>query len=319
MKLSFVIPCYRSEKTIDGVIEELLSVLKEKPEYDYEIIAVNDCSPDQVLSNLKVFAYRNSKIKVIDLAKNGGKHSALMAGFSVVTGDYVICLDDDGQCPVDKLWKLLEPLDEGYDVSIAKYPKKKQSGLKNLGSAINNLMTRLLLNKPKEWVFSNFIARKRFVCQEMIKYDKPYPYLEGLTLSVTRNIAFVEMEERRRAAGTSGYTLLKSLKLWVNGLTAFSVVPLRVSSFVGFMAALLGFLFGVITIIRKLVVKNISIGWSSTIAVLLFIGGLIMMMLGMIGEYIGRMYISINHSPQYVIRECINIDNNDSDDSFVTE
>lgn len=307
MKLSFIIPCYGSENTIESVVEELLSVVKQK-EYDYEIIAVNDCSPDNVIDKLHHLASKDEKFKVIDFAKNFGKHGALMAAFALVTGDYVICLDDDGQCPVDRLWDLIEPLNNGYDIAVAKYPVKKQSLVKNFGSKVNSLMTRVLLDKPKDWVFSNFIARKKFVCDEIIKYQNPYPYLEGLTLNVTHNISFVPMEERNRQEGTSGYTLRKSLKLWLNGFTAFSVKPLRVSSLIGVITAICGFIFGLITIIRKLIIVNVSVGWSSTIAVMLFIGGLIMLMLGMIGEYIGRIYISINNSPQYVIRTTINIE-----------
>ena len=308
MFLSFVIPCYRSEKTVTLVIEEIIKTVSEKNEYDYEIIAVNDCSPDNVYNVLKEYAKKNKKLKVIDLAKNVGKHSALMAAFAEVQGDYVICADDDGQCPIDHLWDLLEPLDNGYDMAIARYPKKKQSGFKNFGSKMNSAMTKIMLDKPKDFVFSNFVARKRFVCDKIIEYRNPYPYLEGLSLNVTRNIALVPMEERERISGTSGYNLKKSLSLWLNGLTAFSVKPLRVSSLVGVICAIIGFIFGIITIIRKIVYTNISVGWSSTVSIMLFIGGLLMLMLGMIGEYIGRIYISINNSPQYVVRETINID-----------
>lgn len=306
MLISFVIPCYRSENTVASVIEEIINIVNEKKDYDYEIITVNDCSPDNVYDVIKNLAENNTKIKVIDLAKNVGKHSALMAAFSLTQGDYVVCVDDDGQCPVDKLWELLEPLDNGYDMSVAKYPKKKQAFYKNIGSKINALMTRVLLDKPKDFVFSNFVARKRFVCEKTIDYKNPYPYLEGLSLSITRNIAFVPMEERERISGTSGYSFKKSISLWLNGFTAFSVKPLRISSLIGLICALMGFLFGMVTVIRKIFINNISVGWSSTIAIILFIGGLLMLMLGMIGEYIGRIYISINNSPQYVIREKIN-------------
>ncbi len=307
MLLSFVIPCYRSENTVTSVIGEIIDTVSEKFDYDYEIIAVNDCSPDDVYSVIKKLSAENPKIKAIDLAKNVGKHAALMAAFSVVQGDYVICIDDDGQCPVNHLWELIEPLNNGYDMAVAKYPKKKQAFYKNMGSKVNALMTRVLLSKPKEFVFSNFVARKKFVCKKTIEYTNPYPYLEGISLSITRNIAFVPMEERNRLSGTSGYSLKKSISLWLNGFTAFSVKPLRISSLLGLICAIVGFIFGIVTIVRKLVVVNISVGWSSIISIMLFIGGLIMLMLGMIGEYIGRIYISINNSPQYVIRETINI------------
>ena len=307
MVLSFVIPCYRSEKTVTLVIEEIIKTVSEKNEYDYEIIAVNDCSPDNVYDVLKECAKKNKKLKVIDLAKNVGKHAALMAAFAEVQGDYVICLDDDGQCPIDYLWELIEPLNNGYDMSVAKYPKNKQAFYKNIGSKMNSMMTRVLLDKPKDFVFSNFVARKRFVCEKIIEYKNPYPYLEGISLSITRNIAFVPMEERSRISGITGYSLRKSISLWLNGFTAFSVKPLRISSFIGLICAIIGFVFGIVTIVRKFVVSNVSVGWSSTISIMLFIGGLLMLMLGMIGEYIGRIYISINNSPQYVIREKLNL------------
>lgn len=307
MKLSFVIPCYYSELTIKDVILEIENTLSSYPNYDYEIIAVNDDSPDNVLMVLRELAHENYKLRVVDLAKNCGKHSAMMAGFSIASGDIIINLDDDGQCPMDKLWDLIEPLNNGYDISISKYPKNKQSAFKNFGSTINSIMAKYLIGKPKDLYLGNFWAMKRFIMDEIIKYDKPYPYMEGLMLRTTSKIFNVDMEERERSAGVGHYTFIKSLKLWLNGFTAFSVKPLRVSTILGAICAFLGFVFGIIMIIRKLMNPDILMGYSSLMAVLLFIGGMIMMMLGLIGEYIGRIYICINNSPQYVIRETVNI------------
>ncbi len=307
--LSFVIPCYGSEKTIEPVINEIIEIVSQKQEYDYEIIAVNDQSPDNVLSVLKVIATENKKVKVIDLAKNFGKHSAVMAGFSQVKGDYIICLDDDGQCPMDRLWDLLEPVEKGNaDYSMADYDVKKQSSFKNFGSAVNSFMSYTLLNKPKDMHFTNFKAIKRFVVDEIVRYNNPYPYLEGLTLRTTNKIAMVPMEERDRIAGVGHFTFKKSISLWMNGFTAFSVKPLRIATILGVICSLIGFIFGIVVVIRRLFNPAIMLGYSSIMAVMLFIGGIIMLMLGMIGEYIGRIYISLNNSPQYVIREVINKD-----------
>lgn len=308
MLLSFVVPCYRSENTVEGVISEIIHTVSESEDYDYEIIAVNDCSPDGVLFKLKKMAEQNRRIRVLDLATNVGKHGAILAGYSVVKGDYVIGVDDDGQCPLENLWKLIEPLNEGHDMSMAKYSIKKQSWLKNFGSKINSRMSQILLSKPEDLVFSNFIARKLFVCQAMAKYTNPYPYLEGLSLKVTRDIVLVPMEERPRISGTSGYTFRKSLSLWLNGFTAFSVKPLRIATVIGGCTAVAGILYGIYTIIQKILNPNILLGYSSLMVAQLFLSGILMMMLGMIGEYIGRIYICINKLPQYVIREKINID-----------
>ena len=303
-KLSFIIPCYLSEGLVSGVIKEIINTVEEKN--PFEIIAVNDASPDNVLKELKEAAKKDERIKVIDLAKNGGKHCALMAGYSRATGDIIVGVDDDGQCPVDCVYKLISPLEEGYDIALAKYPLKKQSKIKNMGSYVNDKMACSFLGKPKELKLSNFYAVKRFVLEEVLKYKNPYPYIDGLFLRSTDKIINVEMQERERKAGKSGYTFKRSLRLFMNGFTAFSVKPLRFSSILGFITALLGFLFAVAVVVKKAINPQVPSGYSSIMAVLLFVGGVIMMLLGVIGEYIGRIYISINNSPQYVIREEIN-------------
>lgn len=316
MLLSFVIPCYGSEKTIEYVVSGIISKMSEREDYDYEIVAINDCSPDNVIEVLRKLASDNSKIKVIDLAKNFGKHSALMAGFSIVRGDIIISLDDDGQCPIDELWAMTDPIvSENYDITLAAYRKKKQSAFKNFGSSVNSLMSRVLLSKPKDLQFANYYAIKRFIIDEIVKYRNPYPYMEGLLLRSSRRIKNVFMDENERADNGKGYfNLKKSLSLWLNGFTAFSVKPLRIASFIGTASAFAGFVYGLIIIIRKLFFDNIVLlGYSSILAVILFIGGLLMLMLGLIGEYIGRIYISINSSPQYVIREYINCGVNDEE------
>lgn len=309
MKLSFVIPCYGSENTIAKVIEEIEQTMGQRPEYQYEIITINDCSPDNVFNILKMLAYKKPSLKVIDLAQNMGKHSAIMAGYSVVTGDLIVNIDDDGQCPVDKLWNLVDVIDEGYDVAIAKYPIKKQSAFKNFGSHVNSMMSKLLIGKPKNIQISNFSILKRYVVDEIKKYEHAFPYLEGLILRTTKSIKNVEMEDRNRFAGNGNFNFIKSFSLWLNGFTAFSVKPLRISTYLGFLVACIGFVFGIIVIIRKIITPSIMMGYSSLMAVVLFIGGIIMLMLGLIGEYIGRIYICINNSPQYVIKEKINIGN----------
>ncbi|MBQ9516675.1 MAG: glycosyltransferase [Eubacterium sp.] len=306
-KISFIIPCYGSEKTIIPVIEEIIDTVN-KLKYEYEIIAVNDCSPDGVWNILLNIAKENSCVKPVSLAKNMNRPGAVMAGICLASGDILVIMDDDGQCPMDKLDELISPLFNGYDVSIAGYPERKQSAFKDFGTFVNKKMTEWVIDRPKNLQFTNFMAIKKFIASELVKYDNPYPYLSGLILRTTSNIINVPMEERNRIAGTTTFTFRKMLSLWINGFTAFSVKPLRLSSFIGVIAALIGFVFGIVTIIRKLVVPDISVGWSSIISVMLFIGGLIMLMLGMIGEYLGRIYISINNSPQYVIKEKINFD-----------
>ena len=305
MKISFVIPCYRSQKTLAGVIREVQETMATLNGYTYEIILVNDASPDDTFSEIRRLCKENDNIIGIDMAKNFGQHSALMAGFHEVSGEIVVCLDDDGQTPANEVGKLLDKINEGYDVVYAEYANKRHSKFRNFGSHLNSIMTEQLLEKPKDLYLSSYFAVRRFIVEEMIRYDNAYPYITGLVLRSTKNICNVEVKHREREVGESGYSLSKLLGLWLIGFRSFSVIPLRLATFSGLLAAFLVVVFIIVTVMRRLIDQNIPIGWSSTISVILLMGGMILFVLGIIGEYIGRIYICINHSPQYVIREKI--------------
>jgi len=303
MKISFVIPCYRSEKTLPDVIDEIKSTMAEIG-HEFEIILVNDSSPDNTFEVIKKLASENDNILGIDLAKNFGQHCALMAGMRHSSGDVVVCLDDDGQTPANEVGKLLGKLDEGFDVCYASYGKKQHSGFRNFGSKINELMTRIMLGKPKELKVSSYFAAKRFVVDDMLRYDQSYAYVIGLVLRATKNVANVEVNHRARSVGESGYTLAKLFSLWFNGFTAFSIKPLRIATAIGCFCACSGFLYGIYTIIKKIILMDaVEAGFSALMSVIVFLGGMVMLMLGLIGEYIGRIYICMNNSPQYVIRQ----------------
>lgn len=305
-KVSFVIPCYRSEKTLEHVVAEIHDTMKTLGEYEHEIILVNDCSPDGTLAVIRRLCEADERIKGISFSRNFGQHAALMAGFRQSEGDYVVCLDDDGQTPADEVDKLLSKLEEGYDAVYAKYEHKQHSAFRNLGSKVNELMTRVMLEKPKDLYVSSYFAVQRFVAEDMMRYENSYPYVIGLVLRATKNITNVIVQHREREEGSSGYTFKKLMTLWFNGFTAFSVKPLRIATAAGVVSACVGFLYGIYTIIKRLVNPAVPMGFSALMAALVFFGGMIMIMLGMIGEYIGRIYISMNNSPQYVIRERIN-------------
>ena len=303
--LSFVIPCYRSQNTILKVVDEIEATVKTRDGYDYEIILVNDCSPDNVWSVIADLARRNSRVTAINLAKNFGQHSALLAGYNHCSGDYVISLDDDGQTPADELYKLVDKLDEGFDVVYASYGEVHQNIIRRLGSNFAKAMSDYMFDiKGDKNHGSSYYIAKKFIIDEMIKYKNPYPYMGGLILRVTRNIGFVFVTHRDRMEGRSGYSFKGLVNLWLNGFTAFSVKPLRIGSYVGFISSILGILYAIYIIIKKLFINpDLQTGWSSIISVVMIIGGIIMLMLGLIGEYIGRIYICINNSPQYVIKE----------------
>jgi len=306
-KISFVIPCYRSEHTLPHVVAEIMDTMEQMKAYAYDIYLVNDCSPDGTLATIRRLCEQYSNVKGISFARNFGQHSALMAGLRHADGDYVVCLDDDGQTPADEVGKLLDKLEEGYDAVYAKYEHKQHSSFRNIGSKVNELMTRVMLEKPASLYISSYFAVRRFVVEDMIRYENSYPYVIGLVLRATKNITNVVVQHREREEGVSGYTLKKLFGLWFNGFTAFSVKPLRIATGVGVFSAAVGFLYGIFTIIKRFVRPDVPIGFSSTMSAIVFFGGMIMVMLGLIGEYIGRIYICLNNSPQYVIRERINI------------
>jgi undecaprenyl-phosphate 4-deoxy-4-formamido-L-arabinose transferase len=304
-KISFVIPCYRSENTLGSVIDEIDRTMATRIDYSHDIILVNDGSPDNTWGAIcnEVSKATDGHILGINFAKNFGQHAALMAGLNRTTGDYVVCLDDDGQTPADEVFKLIDALENGADVAYARYGHKQHNVFRNFGTFMNESMATVMLGKPKDLFVSSYFAARRFVVDEMVKYESSYPYVIGLVLRTTKNIVNVDVNHRRREVGQSGYTFSKLLGLWINGFTAFSIKPLRIATFSGFSFAAIGFIYGIYTIIKKFVYPAVPVGFSALMSAVIFIGGMLMLMMGMIGEYVGRVYISQNKNPQYVIRE----------------
>lgn len=303
--VSFVIPCYRSAKTIGSVVEEIDGAMAKLAAYEYEIILVNDCSPDDTFAAICELCGKNGRITGVNLARNFGQHAALMAGFHQVKGDILVCLDDDGQTPADEVGKLLAELENGADVVYAKYEHKHHNKFRNFGSRVNDWMLCFMLGKPKNLFISSYFAAQRFVLDEMLRYENAFPYVIGLVLRATKNIRNVVVEHRDRKAGESGYTFGKLLTLWFNGFTSFSEKPLWIATLAGVGCAGIGFLYGIYTVIKKFVVPDVPVGFSALMSAIMFIGGMLMLMLGMIGEYIGRMYICMNNAPQFVVREIV--------------
>ena len=307
MKLvSFVIPCYRSAGTISAVVEEINRSMDMLTDYEHEIILVNDCSPDNTFSVLSALARSDRRITAVDLAKNFGQHAAIMAGLHHSRGDYIVCLDDDGKTPADEVGKLLEKLEEGYDVVYASYGHHKQhSFFRNFGSWLNGKMTEIMLGKPRELSLTSYFAARRFIVEEMLRYEHCFPYVMGLVLRSTKNICNVPVNHRQRQEGHSGYTLSKLLNLWMNGFTSFSIKPLRLATYMGCLTAFAGFIYAIIIVIRYFTIHLAPLGWSSTTALLLILGGIILLVLGLVGEYVGRIFMCVNASPQYVERKVI--------------
>lgn len=305
-KISFVIPCYNSTNTIDAVVQEIKTVMNtEMDEYNYEVVLVNDGSPDGTTYDaISKIVEREKYIKGINLARNFGQPSAVMAALNHTTGDYVVCGDDDGQTPFNELPRLFEKIEEGYDLVEAKYAvREKRSLFRQLGTFMNEGMATWLIAKPKGLELTTYWVVKRFVVDQMIKYPNSYPYLGGLMLRATQNACNVDVTHRERLSGRSGYSLKKMIELWLNGFTSFSVKPLRLMSVIGVLVAIIGFLYGIVIIVGKILDPGVSAGYSSIMSVNLFMFGVLFFFMGLIGEYVGRIYISLNKAPQFVIKE----------------
>lgn len=302
MKLSFVIPCYRSAQTIGGVVGEIVEIMEPRRDLEYEIVLVSDASPDDVYRVILELCETNEHIVGVELARNFGQHAALMCGYAHASGEIVISLDDDGQAPIESTFDLVDAIVAGSDVVFGSYRRKQKSVVRRFGSHINDLMARWLLDKPRGLEITSFFAARRYVINEVIRYDSSYPYLLGLLLRASGKIINVPVAHRPRKVGESNYTFRKLLCLWVNGFTAFSVKPLRMATFLGILFAGFGFILGISVVCNKLLHPEVAAGYSSMMATMLFVGGVQLIMLGLIGEYVGRMYISQNKSPQYVVR-----------------
>jgi undecaprenyl-phosphate 4-deoxy-4-formamido-L-arabinose transferase len=217
-------------------------------------------------------------------------------------------MDDDGQTSANEIFKLVDQLEEGYDVVYADYPQKMEQTYRRMGSWLNMKMNEIMLDKPKGIIPNSYFIMRAFVAHEILKYKNGYPYVDGLIFRTTRNIGKVEIVHKEREQGKSGYTFKKLVSLWVNGFTSFSIKPLRISTLVGAICSIVGFIYGLIIVLVRLFDVTPISGWSSLMAAILFIGGMNMLMLGMVGEYLGRAYLCINNNPQYVVREVRNMD-----------
>ena len=306
-KISYVIPCYNSALFIEKTVDDLINTIKKDlPEYNSEIILVNDASKDNTFKKIKEIANTNANVIAVDLSRNFGQHNAIMAGLKFTTGDIILAMDDDGQTAPSEIKKIISGLDEDTDVVYAKYEHKKHNIFRNLGSRLNDFMAVKLINKPKDLYVSSFFAMKKFVKDEIITYTNPYPYIIGLVLRSTNKIKNVTVTHNKRKVGKSNYTLKKLVGLLMNGFTNFSVTPLRIALIFSIIFGIAAIILAIIFIINKFINPNVPLGWTSTIIVNLLIGASISFLLGLVGEYVGRIYMAINNNPQYVIREVIN-------------
>lgn len=308
MLISIIIPCYHSQETIEFVVKEIKDEFDLHEGYDYQIILVNDGSRDDTFSVIRRICANEKDVIGVDLSRNYGQASAKLAGLRYVKGDVTVYMDDDGQHDPKGIFLLAAKVLEGYDVVYARFTAKKHSGFKKMTSSLQHKISVWAGNSPKGISGSSFLAYSKFVTDCLTKYHSPFVSIGGYLMKITSKFANVDLDHRKRISGSSTYTLSKLFNLWMNTITNFSIVPIRMASYLGIFCSFLGMISLVIVVLRKLFIPNIAVGYTSTISILLFIGGLIMLILGFLGEYIGRIYMTVSGAPQYQIREVINDD-----------
>jgi undecaprenyl-phosphate 4-deoxy-4-formamido-L-arabinose transferase len=307
--VSIVIPVYKGAHTIGPLVESLFN---EFNQHKIEIVLVNDGSPDDSGKVCRrLLQSHPGRIKLVELSRNFGEHNAVMAGLKHARGDCAVIMDDDFQNPPSEVQRLLDALEQDYDVVYGVYEQKHHNLFRNLGSWFNGLAANILIKKPKDLYLSSFKVMKRFVIDQIVLYDLPYPYIDGLIFRVTARIGKVTVKHRPRAKGRSTYTLSKLVGLWLNMFTNFSVLPLRVATVLGLITMFFGVGLASLATYWAYTDPLAPKGWPTLVCALVIFSGVQLIALGVIGEYLGRLFLGHNRTPQYIVREVLEKDTND--------
>jgi len=301
LALSIVIPVYNGARSIADLVHALenLSIAG-----GHEIVLVDDGSADHTLAVCyALFDTASVPMTIVSLARNYGEHNAVMAGLRYASGAHVITMDDDLQNPPEEVERLLAFAQRnGKDVVYTYYYRKRHAVWRNLASGLANRVADIVLDKPRGLYLSSFRCLTAFVVREIIRYEGPFPYVDGLILQVTHDMERLLVGHLPRAAGSSNYTMRRLLRLWMNMFVNFSVMPLRISTVTGFALSALGAV-GVAMAVGEALLSSPPPGWASLMAALLLLSGVQLLILGIIGEYLGRLYLTANHRPQSVVKE----------------
>ena len=301
-EISVVIPVYNSHECVAELSRQIADALKG---IDYEQIMVNDCSRDTSWEEIKKEAEKNPNLLGINLRKNGGQDSAILTGLNYASGKWVVIMDDDLQHSPYDIPRLYEEAKKGFDVVYADFESKKQKLWKNLGSWFNGKISEIAIQKPKEIYLSPFKIVSGEVVREMIKFENLFPYIDGLIFQVTRNITQIPIEHHKREMGKSNYNLIKSIRVFLRMLFGFSTMPLNLASYTGFFSAAVGLVLAIVYAVEYFTGKADVTGWTTLVILLLILGGLILVSLGIIGKYLGQVYLTVNKQPKFIVKETV--------------
>ena len=308
--LSIVVPLYNAEKTLPALHQEIAAL---QVAGGHELIIVNDGSRDGTEPvALKLTRESALPVKFLSLSRNFGEHNAVLAGLRAVSGRYVVTMDDDLQNPPSEALKLLAVAEaEKRDVVFGVYEQKEHSWWRNAGSWLTNRIADFVVDKPPKLYLCSFRCLSRFVVDEIARSRTPYPYIDGLIFQITQNVGTVSVRHVPRTEGSSGYNFRKLIRLWISMLVNVSVLPLRLMTLAGMLTSALGFL-AVIEVVVEHLFNRQPTGWSSLMAAILLLSGMQLLLLGILGEYVGRIYLGISEKPQRVVREQISSSQRDA-------
>lgn len=300
--ISIIIPVFNSENILKRTVSDLLDTL---PNYEFEIILVNDGSEDKSWEIASELAHRHSNIKAIDLLKNHGQHTAILCGIAHATGDFLITMDDDLQNPPSEIPKLIQKIEEGYDLVFAKFEQKMHGGYRKVGSKIVGYLNEQIFGKPKNITLTNFRIFTRETANRLLLHRTNYPYIPGLLLISANKVANVDTKHLPRSFGKSNYNLIRILKLVSRLLFNYSSLPLRLVSGVGIVVSIMSFLAGVVYVLKSLLVGVSVPGWTTLVVLLSFLMGFVLIILGIIGEYLARILNQLSVARPYQIRSIV--------------
>jgi undecaprenyl-phosphate 4-deoxy-4-formamido-L-arabinose transferase len=300
--LSVVVPVYNGAATIGELVNALRAL---DIAGGLEIVLVVDGSPDNSLDVCKKLAAEpGAPIILLSLSRNYGEHNAVMAGLARARGSYSITMDDDLQNPPGEVKRLYEYARDGaFDAVYTYYEEKKHAAWRNIGSRFTNWCADHLIDKPKGLYLSSFRCLSAFVREQITAtYEGPYPYIDGLVFQVTQTVGRLQVAHLPRIEGRSNYTIARLFRLWLSMFSNFSVIPLRFATLFGITFGALGALAAVIVIAEAISDNKPPQGWASLMVAVLVLAGVQLIVVGLIGEYLGRMFLAVNRKPQYLVR-----------------
>lgn len=310
-KLSIVVPCYNEETVIEIFYNKLMEITaKISDKYDYEVIFVDDGSQDETFSKMKTLREKNSKIKIISFSRNFGKEAGIHAGLSNSTGELTVVMDADMQHPPEMILEMLKYIEEGYDtVTTRRKNRKGEPVIKSFCARMFYKLINKFMEVKLEEGSQDFRMMKRNVVDAILSLNEYNRFSKGIFNWVGFKCKYIEIENVKRAAGKTKWSFSSLWKYAMEGITSFTTAPLKIATFIGMFVFIVSTIFAFTIVIQTLIMGKDVPGYASTIVSVLFMGAIQLLCIGILSEYISKMYMEIKNRPKYIIRDKIDNEN----------